>query len=225
MTSPIYVLLTTYNRLECARKTIQGVKENVGWSNIGWVITDDGSGGDYLQQLKDEIGPSYSIHTYDGKRKGVGHNMNYGLKLIFNELSAELVLLLEDDWYIQKPLDFTPYVNLLKNSDRFGMIRFGYLSAGLQATLIAEENKLWWQFKKTDYQYTFAGHASLRHKRFFDVYGYYEEGLKPGMTELDMCGKFNAKEGPAIVWDADFPHMGPFAHIGSESLADVEPEV
>jgi len=217
---PVWVLLTTYQRLDTALKTIDGIKTNLRYDNIGWIVTDDGSGDNYLETLVRAIGPSYSVHTYNGNRKGVGHNMNWGLNKIW-ELDGEYVLMMEDDWYLEKPLDFIPYVRLLENP-HFGMIRMGYLSAGLQAQLISEEGKLWWEFEKNNYQYIFTGHASLRHKRFHEIYGYYKEGLTPGFTELDMCAKFNAKDGPSIVFPAEYNNWGVFSHIGTRSLADTE---
>jgi len=39
-----------------------------------------------------------------------------------------------------------------------------------------------------------------------------------------MCAKVNAKDGPRIYIPYEFNQWGAFGHIGSESLADVEPE-
>lgn len=221
---PIWIILTTYKRTSQALKTIEGLKQNLRYDNIGWIVTDDGSEGNHLQRLVDAIGSSYTMHTYNGNRKGVGHNMNFALHKVFDELNGKLILMMEDDWYLEKPLDITPYVNLLLNSDRFGMVRFGYAAAGLKAELISEEDRLLWQLDFCDYQYRFTGHPSLRHKRFHANYGYYEEGLTPGFTELDMCAKVNKKDGPKIVIPYEFNMWGAFGHIGTDSLADVEPE-
>lgn len=218
---PIWILLTTYKRTETAIKTIQGVKENFIWPNIGWMISDDGTGGNHVQRLRDEIGGSYAIETYDSARKGVGHGMNYSLRRIW-EMGADLVLRLEDDWFLEKSFDPADCVNLLMNNADIGMVRLGYLSYGLQADLISREEKLWWAFRNTGYTYTYAGHAALVHKRFHQVVGMYAEGLRPGDNELDFCGKFNAKpNAPKIVWPAKYGNIGPFVHIGSESLADI----
>lgn len=218
---PIWVLLTTYQRTDIALQTIRGIKKNLQYANIGWVITDDSTGGDHLQRLKDEIGTTYSMVTYDNeKHLGVGHNMNHGLRKIW-EMGADLTLVLEDDWLLEKPFDPTNAVNLLMNNADIGMVRWGYLSAGLNADVISRENHLWLKFNANNYQYIYAGHASLRHKRLHQSAGMFTEGLRPGANELDFCGKYNSKPNPAIVWDMDYGHIGPFAHIGSESLADV----
>lgn len=219
--SPIWILMTTYKRTEVAVKTIQGIKQNFQWPNIGWVVTDDGTGGDHLSTLVNEIGGSYTIVSYDGARKGVGHNMNWGLRKIW-EMGAELTLMLEDDWYLDKPFDPTAHVNLLMNNPYAGMIRYGYLSAGLQADVISEQDKLWLKFRQNNYQYIYAGHASLRHRRLHERVGMFSEGLRPGDNELDFCAKYNAtSNAPQIYWPMDYGNVGPFLHIGSESLADV----
>lgn len=218
---PIWILLTTYKRTEIAIKTIRGIKENFLWGNIGWIVTDDGTGGDHLSTLVNEIGGSYAVASYDGARKGVGHNMNWGLRKIW-EMGAELTLMLEDDWYLDKPFDPTPHVNLLMNNPDAGMIRFGYLSEGLLADVVSKENRLWLKFRQNGYQYIYAGHASLRHKRFHQKVDMFSEGLAPGWNELDFCDKYNkTPHAPSIYWDLTYGNIGPFHHIGSESLADV----
>lgn len=221
---PVWILLTTYKRLDMARRTIVGLKTNLKYDNVGWMVTDDGSGNDYLAQIKQTIGPTYTIVAYDGQRRGVGHNMNWGLHHIFNELNGQLVLTMEDDWVLEKPLELLPYVNLLLHTVNAGMVRFGYAAPGLLADLISEENRLLWRIQRNGQTYRFTGHPSLRHKRFFDTYGYYIEGVPPGMTELDMCGKVNSKPGPEIYIPFEFNQWGAFGHIGTDSLADVEPE-
>lgn len=221
---PIWILMTTYKRTEIAKRTIQGIKENFIYPNIGWVITDDGTGGDHLQQLKDEIGGSYALYTYDGERRGVGHNMNWGLRKIW-EMGADLTMVLEDDWYCHKPYDPTSCVNLLMNHNDIGMVRLGYLSSGIQSEIIAREDRLWLKIQQNGYQYIYAGHASIRHKRLHQSVGMFDEGLAPGANELNFCGRYNHTFGaPSIVWPLEYGNIGPFVHIGSESLNGIQPE-
>lgn len=217
---PIWVLMTTYTRTEIALRTIRSVKQNFQYPNIGFMITDDATGGTHLQKIREEIGYSYAAEYYDNKRRlGVGHNMNYGLRRIW-EMGADLVLMLEDDWECFKPFDPIPAVRLLMNHSEYGMVKWGYLSAGANADIISEENKLWLRFNQNGYQYIYTGHASLRHKRLHQTVGMFTEGLRPGDNELDFCGKYNAIGKPWVVWDLDYGAFGPFAHIGAVSLAD-----
>lgn len=223
MSDPIVtILLTTYVR-DTAFKTIESLKKNLGWGNLMWWISDDGSPSDHVQQLKDAIGPTYRIETYNSDRKGVGHGMNYSLRKIYE--ICDLCLVMEDDWELEKPLDLSPYVRLLTNTDNYGLVRFGYLSANLLGYLVSEEGKLLWRLEPNGETYRFTGHPSLRHKRFHQHYGWYDEGLPAGWTELSMAGKVNQfPKGPHIVYPTDCGTWGFFGHIGSESLRDIQPE-
>lgn len=229
----VYVLITTYHdsrfpRNETALRTIQAVKKNLRYENYGFYISDDGSTDPaHVESLVAEASENKPYYLYNGQRRGVGHGMNYCMRHLFS-MGVELVMILEDDWELTRPLDLNPYVNLLMNNDYIGMIRMGYMSAGLSAEMISAEGHLWWKFYRGNYQYTYAGHASLRHRRLHDAVGLFSEPadriLSPGQNELDFCYKYNtALTAPSIVWPAEYGQWGPFAHIGSVSLADVIP--
>lgn len=220
---PIWILLTTYERTACAVRTVEALKKNMLWPNIGWWISDDGSQPEHVQAIIEAIGPTYDIRWYNSMRRGVGVGMNYSLRQIWN--LGDLVLMMEDDWELNQPLDFTPFVSLLTTHAEIGMIRYGYLSPNLLGYLITAQNELWWRLEPNAETYRFVGHPSLRHRRFHEIYGYYDEGLPPGMTELSMCGKVNQRpEGPAIVFPASCGRWGYFGHIGTDSLADIAPK-
>ena len=220
----VYCLITTYNRLEMCLRTVRGIKENLRWSNLGFVLVDDGSGQEYVDRVVKEIGATNHLWVYQSNHKGVGHNMNVGLQHIF-DLGGELVLLLEDDWELTTPLDLTPYVNLLINHEDIGYVRMGYLSVGLRGELISRENLLWFDIERNpNNQYNYVGHAGLRHKRLYDSLGKFSEGLSPGENELDYGSKYNyATSAPKIVWPAEWGVWGKFGHIGGVSLSGVKP--
>ena len=218
---PVIALLITYKRTDLALRTIQGVRANCGWPNIGFHLSDDGSGPEHVEKLREAIGPTYSLTFSDAKRGGVGKSMNYGMAACLER--ADYILWLEDDWYLEKPFDLGECVRLLQEREDIGMIRLGYISPGIEAQLVSGAGRLWWKLHKGP-TYTFAGHASLRHRRFCEAYGPYPTNLTPGETELWMCGKVNNTPGPVVVVPAWTGEWGPFSHIGSESLKDVMPE-
>lgn len=215
------ILLTTYKRTSCAVKTIEALRKNLLWGNISWWVSDDGSSQEHIDAVMSAIGPTYSRHFFNSLRLGVGRGMNQNLKKIFETI--DLVLVMEDDWELSNPLDLRPFVDTLLNHNENGMIRFGYLSTNILGYTVAYEKRLYWRIEYNGETYRFTGHPSLRHKRFHQGYGYYDEGLPPGMTELSMCGKVNQAPGPNILFPTDCNGFGFFAHIGSESLADMEP--
>lgn len=220
----VCILLTTYKRTWCALETIKALKENFQWPQICWFISDDGSEPGHVEQLKAEIGPSYNIYFYNSGRKGVGHGMNHSLRRIFKEI-APLVLVMEDDWKLNRPVDMRPYVNTLMNYPENGLIRYGYISTNILGYTISHEGRMFWRIESNKETYRFTGHPSLRHSRFHEHYGWYDEGRAAGETELSMCGKVNARDegGPHILYPCDCGTYGFFDHIGAESLADISP--
>lgn len=221
--TPVWILLTTYRRTAEALQTVRAIKEKLLWSNLGWYVSDDGSSTEHVKAIFSEIGPEYATRFYNSERRGVGHGMNHCLKDIFTNLSP-LVLLTEDDWLLHSPLDLTPYVNTLMNHEEHSHIRFGYLSPNLLGYLISEEGKLFWRIEPNLETYRAVGHSRLLHARFHNFYGWYDEGLAPGMSELSLAGKVNQKSGgPTILYPAECGAYGFFHHIGSESLADIQP--
>lgn len=216
----IHILLTTYVRTDCAVRTVQAINKNFLWPNIQWWVSDDGSPSGHVEQLTEVIEGSYTL--YNSERKGVGHGMNTCLRAIFSQ--GTLVLVLEDDWELIRPFDPTPYVRLLEDYPDYGMVRFGYLSGNLLATTESKENRILWKLERNNETYRFAGHPSLRHKRFHESYGYYPEDRSPGLTELAMCSNVNVLPGPHIVYPAECGQWGIFGHIGAEHLGDIIPE-
>jgi len=219
---PIYVLLTTYKRTDTAVRTIRGIKEKLIYPNYGWFVSDDGSSQDHINTVMQEIGVNYHRYLYNSNRKGVGHGMNHSLVELW-DMGVELVISMEDDWELTAPLDLEPYVRTLVDHSENGLIRFGYISEGLTGKTVSQEGKLYWNLYNLGETYRFTGHPHLKHKRFHDVYGYYDEGWAAGKTELSMCGKTNLKTGPNILYPTDCATYGFFAHIGTESLKDIKP--
>lgn len=226
MREPIYIVITTYKRLDTVIRLIKGIKDNLYYPDgeLKWCIIDDGSGEEYMKAVRLAL-PADPVFTYDSNRKGVGHGMNKALEYV-RSVNGKLILLLEDDWVLRNPTDFSPYADVMVSHESVGYIRMGYISVGLEAEAVGLDGRLWWKVKLGTYQYNYTGHAGLRHIRFYDFYGDFAEGLPPGQTELDMCAKVNKKSnGPDILIPMNYEcQWGIFDHIGSESLANVGPE-
>jgi hypothetical protein len=223
---PLGVLLITYMRTEYAIRTIRGLQKLAyPAEDLYFHIADDGSGFQHVKVLLDaihEFCPN-KVTISDAKRSGVGKSMNLGQQALFSKL--DLVLWLEDDWELVHEYDIKPAIELLKTDSDIGMIRLGYISPGIKGELIKGADRLWWKLEKSlTYTYTFSGHASLRHKRFYEAYGKYSTVLAPGATELNMCGVFNSTKGPTVAIPVDGGAWGHFAHIGTESFKDVIPQ-
>lgn len=209
---PVIVLIITYRRLNLALETIRSVKQHLVYPNYGFHIADDGSGQEYVERLCREIGGSYSISITDSARAGVGRNMNLGISGCLQR--SDLWLHLEDDWVLRRPLDLKPCVDALMLDQSIGMIRLGRLSADIKAVSYSQAGQLWWKLQKGSNSYVYSGNAALKHRRFAQTYGPYQENLTPGRTELSYCHKFDNTRGPEILWPAFLSTEDMFFHIG-----------
>ena len=196
----VVVLLITYERTEVALTTIRGIKERIKYPNLGWHIADDGSNGDHVPRLIEEIGSGVEITTSNANGHSVGKSMNEGIARCLER--ADMWLHWEDDWVPNMEIELIPCVELLQDNEEIGMIRFGRLSADLHGRVIVGGDRLWWRLDKEKQLWTWVGHAAMRHRRFHDAYGVYPEGQTPGITELGMQSSVQYKEGPDIVWPA-----------------------
>lgn len=217
----VAVLVITYKRTELAARTIQGVLKNLVYpkEKLTWHIADDGSPNGHVPALSHLL-DGYELTTSNTSRRGVGASMNLGASECLKR--ANYILWLEDDWELTTPFDLRPAIELLERNETIGMVRLAYISAGIVGKLVSDAGHLWWMLDKGP-QYTFTGHASLRHRRFLDAYMPYREDLSPGATELHMCGTYNNKPGPAIAVPAWTGEYGAFSHIGGISFKDTEP--
>jgi len=212
------VIITTYDpgdgkRTQVASRTIESLLQHLQYDNLQWIIADDGSAEGHVETLAKLLeGKPYHISVVP--RLGVGASKNAALRKAFE--TSPMVLLLEDDWVLIQPLSLTPYVNLLIEHEDLGMVRFGYLGGNLEAAFEGDAHLSYWRLKRGSGVYVYSGQVSLRHKRFYDVVGFHQEGISPGEEDLEMCKRFNGTENAlAIVWPANIPctfNAGLFRH-------------
>lgn len=224
METPISICMTTYksseSRGQIAHRTWDSLQRYINYPNIIWHIADDGSEEGYTDSFEGEYTVTNAL------RKGVGYSKNLALRQLFEQ--TPLVLLLEDDWELQHPLDLSPYVHTLLENESTGMIRMGYLSTDMQADLVGYSGMTYLRLKRGSGVYVYSGQVSLRHRRFYDSVGYHAEGISAGSEELDMCFRYNATEdAPEILWPGNMGfhfQCSPFLNIGmGESLNRIDP--
>lgn len=213
MSEPITIVLLTYERTEYALRTIESVRSHLQYPDLKWFIADDGSSEDHLSQVVGSI-PSDDLVGVYSQRHSYGRSANEGIRAARER--GRLVFFLEDDWELVQPLDIWPYAATLMEDDSIGMVRMGYLNAGIKGETVGHRGMLYWELNDES-PYIFAGHPSLRHIRFHDHAGNYTESLQPGETELAMAWKYKTSPDPkpSIVWPCLLGQSGPFAHIGT----------
>lgn len=219
MSEPLTVVLLTYERTEYAVRTIKAASQLLYYPDWVWFVADDGSSEEHCDALAhalEESGrPVWGISSIKGS---YGESANRGLDVAFQH--GNLVLMLEDDWELTEPLDIWKYAALLMERPDIGMVRMGYLNAGVAGSVIAHQGSLYWalddQESRKHSSFAWAGHPALIHRRMFEMCGYYPERWQPGETELHMCWQVSEFREPMIVWPAELGMAGPWAHIGGE---------
>jgi len=217
MAEPIVVILQTYKRTDVALRTIQAAHRHLRYPDLRWYVADDGSPAEHFEAVigaLDALGAvAAGAHT---ERRGYGANCNAAWDAA--DCQGALTFWLEDDWELTQPFDLYAYAALLMEREDIGMVRLGYLNAGIKGQCIGHNHALYWALDRQpveDWQCVFTGHPSLRHRRYRQSYGDYPTDLAPGETELMYAYSYRIGSGPAIVWPASYPETGLFAHIGT----------
>lgn len=212
--APITIIFQTYSRTSYALATIAAAKVHLRYSDLRWYVADDGSERGHVEAVLEAVGPVVGFHS---ERTSYGMNTNRAIAAAM-EISP-LYFPLEDDWILQEPLDLWPYADLLLSTEDIGMVRMGYLNAGLTGKLEAIREALYWRLDDTagrdTSRYAFTGHPSLRHRRYHEAHGLYPEGWQPGDTENAYAMQYSIGKGADIVWPAALGIAGPFGHIGA----------
>lgn len=214
----VAIVLVTYARTKYAVWTAESVRKNLIYEGeLGWYVGDDGSPQSHFDEVVAAVGKEniFDCHSEDFMpgRRLPGKSWNKAWEV--SHRWAPIVLFLEDDWTLLRTLDITPYVKLLMENEKVGMVRLGHLAINLNMTSVGYAGIHYLQMWR-NMQYAFSGNPSLRHRRFADTYGPYNEDVTPGDTELDYDYRFRIKSGPEIWWPVDLGGWGIFSHIGSE---------
>lgn len=216
------VMLLTYDRLECAEMTLRSVLDNISYDGpLNVHIADDGTSDDYrerLGQLAGGYAMVQAVGVTDADRGGYGRNYNLATQKV--HLHSQIVLPLEDDWKLLRPLDLNPLVDALLE-ESFGCIRLGYLghTQSLKGEVVNAAGRLWLAFDPGSHEpHIFAGHPRLETAEWEKRVGPWPEGLDPNMTEFSVCHIPEAREG--VVWPIGFvlTHGDLFVHTGAEQM-------
>lgn len=210
------ITLLSYKRPREAVRTVNGLCDNLVYpGGKVWYVADDGSDTDEFMQIIDALYAKKqtiigSHRERFSPRSGVGWNK--GLGICYQ--ATDFVLVLEDDWELDRPLFIEPWIEMLTQREDVGMVRLGGLAVGNQVEIVGHNGHHYLNYLK-NWQYAYSGNPHIRHARFIHAYGWYPETeLNPGELELAYDGHFRANPGPAIWRPSDIPGWGVFKHIG-----------
>lgn len=218
----ICMILLTYKRTDLAVRTIEGVCKNLDYPKelLSLYIADDGSPKEHIDALLAAADQGHlSIAGYHNEKfrpDTTFCGMGWNTALARGHQNADILLWLEDDWELQKPLDIRPYVWMLTERGDVGLVRLGPLAVGSDMRSVGHRGVHYLEYLRTT-AYAYSGNSLLRHVRFSEYYGLFDIGCNPGDIELHFDQKFrDMPDGPNIWRPAGIDPWGAFGHIGKE---------
>lgn len=229
------IMLLTYEdgERDTAQRTLRAALDGIHYSGeLSVHIADDGSVPGHVDALREIAGGYSNIHTVghtDAARRGYGASFNLATQKMHP--ACEAILVLEDDWVLTRALDLDPLVEtIVEGGPGIECVRLGYLgfTQALTGTVVnTRAGKMILLDATSPERHVAAGHPRLERTAWERRVGPWTEGLAPGATEFDWCGRDEARWG--VAWPLD---LGPasmnndslFVHIGGHGLGEVEPE-
>lgn len=233
------IVLLTYQRTECALRTIRGICDNLDYSKRAWYVADDGSDSAHMEAILSELHShneeliGYHTHRFSPKT-GIGWNKGLGACFQY----SDYVLVMEDDWELSGGFDMnqdnhpglfnidpyicngkfnpSPYIEMLSERDDVCMVRLGGAAVDSTVRIVGHAGHHYLHYLKQD-AYAYSGNPHIRHARMMRSYGWYaEDERNPGELELDYDWRFRNTNGPDIWRVFDIPGWGIFHHIGEK---------
>ena len=197
-----------------AVQTIEAIKENMSYEGpYVWFFACGLSSEEYKQTLMQALG-STEMGWWHMSDDSPGYVWNNGIENIFDS-GGPIYLRMEDDMVLHDKLDITPYVKLLMEKKRVGMVRLGLMPIGLDLHSTAHDVRIYFNVKNST-PYKYSGNPGLIHKRLHDAHGYFDETMNPGEIEVNFDHRIRNEQGPEIWMPAELcKHTyGYFHHIG-----------
>lgn len=213
------LMLLTYERTAYARKTLLSALDHIRTTEPLLVhIADDGSSFEHRDILYTIAHGHSSVQgvTISNSERG-GYGKNYNLATMAVHSIADIILPLEDDWELTRPLDLDPLVAALREGS-FGSIRLGYIgfTQSLRGEFVHAAAATFLQLDPDSPEpHVWSGHPRLETREWQRHAGPWPEGLDPGATEFAVAQRREAREG--VVWPTDLllTRGDLFVHIGT----------
>lgn len=217
-------------RTKYARDCLGSLLLNLGYEGeLRYHMADDGSWPGHVDNLAAMFGPDRAPPSHsDSHRAGYGASYNAMTNTVHG-FPDELVLCVEDDWYLMRPLDLTPLARCLEDA-RINCVRLNYLGIAGDRSMrgyiikpIPGQTMLLLDPECADYHLWSAG-PRLETVAFQRQLGLFREHCSAGEMEIDVAGRHQAREG--ICWPLDFQvnasldNPSTFAHVGTVSVKD-----
>ena len=205
-------------REEYVLRTLDRLAENLIAPEPVWLhVADDGSRPDFRQRVEERARTLYGENVSLSNSVGRGYGASHNVATQTTHALGDVLLPLEDDWELVRPLDIGPMVAVLR-SGTFNCIRMGSIgyTQELRGVLEYAEGIHWLRFDpESAERHIFAGGPRLETVTFQRTLGEWPEECEAGTTEFIVSGRVESRQG--IVWPIDLirPSENIFAHIGT----------
>lgn len=211
----VSVLFITFNRIVTLRPTLSSFLASTDYprDRLELICCDDCSPAFVQAEL--EAMP-FDVHCLSKKRRGLGANVNQGLRAA----SGELILQIQDDWECRGPADYLRRaVASLQAAPEVGMVILNRHPNPLpvrgfhtfeHGMLRVFDNRPSVAISRVG-EHAYTDWPHLKHRSFHEKLGLYAEGIPMWEMELEFSRRANAQTETFI---ADIEGMDVFEHIG-----------
>lgn len=216
---PVTILIVTYDRPREIRLVIDALRRHLSYpGKLRWHLADDNSPDGYVTQIKrDYVKLNFSVTVTD--RKGWGANVNKALVHAWE--NSDFVFLCEDDYVANRPVDLGSGVAVLMADKDIGLVRYDGIAGHLLDLQLREVKteagrvQCLHIMKSSPHLNIYSNRPQLKHRRFHDCIGMYDEGKKLGDTEVAFAhlvrNKYDDCPKVTVLWDGiatAFDHIG-----------------
>jgi hypothetical protein len=226
-----YAPSIAHPRAEYARTTLESTLKFIdpGDNTLQVHIADDGSDPQHIEILKG-IASQYGYEATVTNAERGGYGKSYNLMCQAVHSNSDLVLPLEDDWELTRPLKLEYLAKALDENPDIRSIRLGYLgiTQPLVGTVAFRSGMTYLLLDPNSPEpHVFCGHPRLETVEYQRDIGAWPEGLRAGETEWEVTHRWPARTGVAWPLDIGLPASQDwgsiYAHIGSESFNELVP--
>lgn len=227
-----YAPSVAHPRAEYARKTLESTLQYLdpGDNTLQFHIADDGSDPKHIEILTAICRNAGYEPTYSNAERG-GYGKSYNLMCQTVHQISDLVLPLEDDWELTRPLKLEYLAKALDENPDIRSIRLGYLgiTQPLIGTVAFRSGMTYLLLDPNSPEpHVFCGHPRIETVEYQRDVGAWPEGLRAGETEWEVTHRWPARTGVAWPLDIGLPASQDwgaiYAHIGSVSFNQDIPE-
>lgn len=217
---PVTVLIVTYDRPREIRLVIDALRRHLNYpGKLRWHLADDSSPDGYVTQLKRDY-PKLGFSVTVTDRKGWGANVNKAMVYAWDKHS-DFVFLCEDDYVAKRPIDLRSGVAVLAADKAIGLIRYGGIAGHLLDLQLREVKtdigkvQCLHIMKSSPHLNIYSNRPQLKHRRFHDCVGMYDEDKRLADTEVAFAhqvrDKYDGCPKVTALWDGiamAFDHIG-----------------